>query len=422
MDKKRRSPLFLMALTILIDFTGFGIIIPLLPFWAQRLGANPTEIGLAVTLYALAQFLFTPLLGALSDRYGRKPIILIALLIEACSLALTALAGTLPLLLLARFIGGLGASNIGSAQAVVSDVTAAKDRAQGMGLIGAAIGLGFVIGPALGGVLTPLGPTVPFWVAAAVALINALLVLLLLPETRTAKAGATGMQHATAASARGIRVIFAGWDYVTHNRPLAGLIAVNLLYNVAFTAMETIFPLFSQHVFHWGATQNAYIFTYVGILVVIMQGGLIRQLVKRWSEQTIMFAGLLLLAIGLISLAFSGQLAFLLISLGLVSIGDGAVSPIISTLLSFVSPLEAQGETLGLAQGFASLGRIIGPLAAGGLDTLSNPGLPLISGGILVVVAAIIIIPILPTIRRPESRLEAEMNTPVQTESAGKPV
>ena len=415
MDKKRRSPLFLMALTILIDFTGFGIIIPLLPFWAQRLGANPTGIGLAVTLYALAQFLFTPLLGSLSDRYGRKPIILMALLIEACSLALTALAGTFPLLLLARFIGGLGASNIGSAQAVVSDVTTAKDRAQGMGLIGAAIGLGFVIGPALGGVLTPLGPTVPFWVAATVALINALLVLLLLPETHTRTQRSMG-----AASARGISVIFAGWQYIAHNRALAGLIVINLIYTIAFTAMETIFPLFSQHVFHWGATQNAYIFTYVGFLVVLMQGGLIRQLVKHWREQSIMLAGLLFLAVGLISLAFSNQLALLLISLGLVSIGDGAVSPIISTLLSFASPLEAQGETLGLAQSFASLGRIIGPIAAGGLDTLSNPGLPLISGGILVVLAVIIIIPILPAIHGPESRLEVEMKAPAQTESAGR--
>lgn len=151
-----------------------------------------------------------------------------------------------------------------------------------------------------------------------------------------------------------------------------------------------------------------------------MQGGLIRQLVKRWSEQTIMSAGLLLLAVGLISLAFSGQLALLFISLGLVSIGDGAVSPTISTLLSFISPAEAQGETLGLAQSFASLGRIIGPLAAGVLDTLSNPGLPFISGGILVVLAAVIIIPILPTIRRPELRSAVEVNAPIHAESAGK--
>src|SRR6266849_4670288 len=173
MHKMIRSPLCLMALTIFIDFAGFGIILPLLPFWAQRFGAGPVVVGLVLTIYALAQFLFMPLLGTLSDRYGRRPIILAALLTEAFSLALSALAGSLFILLVARFIGGLGASNIGSAQAVVADVTPAQGRARGMGLIGAAIGLGFVVGPAL-----------PFWAAMIVALANALLVLRFLPETR----------------------------------------------------------------------------------------------------------------------------------------------------------------------------------------------------------------------------------------------
>src|SRR6266487_5941323 len=184
MHKMTRSPLFLMALTIFIDFAGFGIILPLLPFWAQRFGAGPVGVGLVLTIYALAQFLFTPALGTLSDRYGRRPIILAALLIEALSLALSALSGSLLILLMARFIGGLGASNIGSAQAVVADVTPAEGRARGMGLIGAAIGLGFVVGPALGGLLAPLGPAVPFWAAMGVAIVNALLVILFLPETR----------------------------------------------------------------------------------------------------------------------------------------------------------------------------------------------------------------------------------------------
>src|SRR5260370_12844472 len=184
MHKMTRSPLFLMALTIFIDFAGFGVILPLLPFWAERLRAGPVGVGLVLTIYALAQFLFTPLLGTLSDRYGRRPIIFAALLIEALSLALSAMDGSLPFILVARFIGGLGASNIGSAQAVVADVTPAEGRARGMGLIGAAIGLGFVVGPALGGALAPLGTTVPFWVAMLVALANALLVLRLLPATR----------------------------------------------------------------------------------------------------------------------------------------------------------------------------------------------------------------------------------------------
>ena len=141
MGKMLRSPLFLMALTIFIDFTGFGLVIPLLPFWAEHLGANPLGVGLILTVYALAQFLCTPILGRLSDRYGRKRIILVSLCIEVLAFALTALANSLPLLLLARMVGGIGASNIGSAQAVVSDVTPPEKRAAGMGIIGAAIGL-----------------------------------------------------------------------------------------------------------------------------------------------------------------------------------------------------------------------------------------------------------------------------------------
>lgn len=164
MSKVFRSPLFLMALTIFIDFTGFGLVIPLLPFFAERLGASSFGVSLIVTVYALAQFLCTPLLGALSDRYGRKPIIMISLCIEVVAFALTALAGSLPFLLVARAVSGIGASNIGSAQAVVSDVTPPAKRAAGMGAIGAAIGLGFVVGPALGGILFAQWSDDPFLV------------------------------------------------------------------------------------------------------------------------------------------------------------------------------------------------------------------------------------------------------------------
>src|SRR5256712_12705186 len=158
MNRTRHSPIYLMALTIFIDFAGFGIILPLLPFWAERLGAGSVGVGLLLTLYALAQFLFTPVLGSLSDRYGRRPIILASLLIEALSLALSALAGSLAILFVARFIGGLGASNIGSAQAVVADVTPVEGRARGMGLIGAAIGVGIVGWPAPGGLIATPWP------------------------------------------------------------------------------------------------------------------------------------------------------------------------------------------------------------------------------------------------------------------------
>jgi DHA1 family tetracycline resistance protein-like MFS transporter len=391
-SRSRRMPLLLMALTILIDFTGFGLILPLLPFWAEHLGANAFGVGLLITVYALAQFLFTPVLGVLSDRYGRRPVIVASLLIEALSLAGTALVGSLPLLLLARFVGGLGASNIGSAQAVVADVTTPKERAKGMGLIGAAIGVGFVIGPALGSVLGPLGITLPFWVAMGVALANALLVLLFLPETRTVRAldGAPERR----------RGFFSGWQDAARYGAVLRLALINLLLTIAFTAMESVFALFAQHLFGWTAMQIGYIFTYVGAIVVIMQGGLVGQLVKRLGEQRLLQAGLVLLGAGLLLLAFSTHVALVLLALGILSIGDGAANPTVSALLSFASPEDAQGETLGLAQGVGGLGRIVGPLMAGGLYTLLRPGTPFLAGGMLSLVAALLALPGLPAVVR----------------------
>lgn len=383
MKQRKRAPLLLMALTILIDFTGFGLVLPWLPFWAEKLGASATVVGLLATIYALAQFIFTPMVGALSDRYGRKPVILISLLIEAASLALSGLAWSLPVLIVARFIGGLGASNIGSAQAVVSDVTSPGERAKGMGLIGAAIGLGFVLGPALGGILAPLGPKLIFGAAAGVALINALLVLFLLPETR---------ERQQFVGRKGLMAL-GGWNKLWRYPQLGRLVLINLLFTIAFTGMEAMFPVLAQHLFGWGARQTGYVFTYVGVIVVLMQGGLIRQLVKHWSERSILIAGLALLAFGLGLLAFSTQVALLLVSLGALSIGEGAVTPIVSTLISFASPRDEQGELQGLAQGFGGLGRIVGPVLASGLYVLAGPSSPFLTGGILGVLAILIALP-----------------------------
>ena len=414
--KRARNAMLMVALVVLVDITGFGLILPLLPFWAERLGANPFDVGLILSVYALAQFLFTPVLGALSDRFGRRPVILISLLIEAAGFALTALAGTLPLLLAARFIGGLGASNIGSAQAVVADVTAPKDRARGMGMIGAAIGVGFVVGPALGGVLAGFGGTVPFWAALVVALVNALLVVFLLPETRGPRAAATQTQQQTQQTQRRNQfALFAGWQRAIQTPAIARLILVNLLFTLAFTAMEAVFPLFTQREFGWQATQNGYLFTYVGVIIVVMQGGMVGQLVKRFGERGVQIAGLGLLAVGLALLPFSGTLALLLIALALLSIGDGAVTPTNNALLSLATPAEAQGETLGLSQGMAGLGRMVGPLIAGGLFG-AGIGLPFFFGAALSIVALLVA---LPRIAAPSQR-QASASDAV-ADSAGAP-
>jgi multidrug resistance protein len=407
--KRSRNAILMVALVVLVDITGFGLILPLLPFWAERLGANPFEVGLILTVYALAQFLFTPVLGALSDRFGRRPVILISLLIEAVGFALTAVSGSLPLLLISRFVGGLGASNIGSAQAVVADVTAPKDRARGMGMVGAAIGMGFVIGPSLGGVLAGFGSTVPFWAAFATALVNAALVLALLPETRVKRApsGTVSTSPFT---------IFAGWQRVFRTPAIVRLIVVNLLFTLAFTAMEAVYPLFSQRVFGWTATQNGYIFTYVGVIIVIMQGGMVGRLVKRFGERGVQIAGLALLAAGLALLPFSGTLALMLLALALLSIGDGAVTPTNNALLSLASPADAQGETLGVSQGMAGLGRMLGPLAAGWLFGIGI-GLPYIFGALLVLMALVVALPRI-EIRSPKLAQEAPQERVQETNAA----
>lgn len=417
MGKTLRSPLFLMALTIFIDFTGFGLVIPLLPFWAQHLGANPFGVGLILTIYALTQFLCTPLLGALSDRYGRKRIIFMSLCVEVVAFAFTGLARTLPALLVARAIGGIGASNIGSAQAVVSDVTPPERRAAGMGAIGAAIGLGFVVGPALGGLFSPHGEPTPFWIALGLALLNALLVLWLLPETHK-KQDKMGLPQ------RGISVLFSGWSKVRRNPAILSLVLVNLLYILAFTGMETVFPLLTQQHFGWHATQNGYVFTYVGFIIVLVQGGLLGQLVKRWGERNLMLGGLVLLGLGLLLLIESTNLIFVLVAVSLLSLGDGAVTPTSSAVLSLLTPAGEQGEILGFSQGIGGLGRTIGPLIAGLLFTF-NASLPFLAGGIFALLAIVVTLPVMTSIQRSlashkmETRaLSGAENTQEQAESA----
>jgi multidrug resistance protein len=392
MGKMLRSPLFLMALTIFIDFTGFGLVIPLLPFWAEHLGANPLGVGLILTTYALAQFLLTPILGKLSDRYGRRRIILGSLCIEVLSFALTGLASSLPLLLIARTVGGIGASNIGSAQAVVSDVTPPEKRAAGMGVIGASIGLGFTVGPAIGGLLSPHGEVTPFWVAMGLALVNALLVFFFLPETRKKQAGAPGYKG-------GMALLFSGWGKAIHQSAIRSLVLVNLLYTLAFAGMESVFALLTQKNFGWASTQNGYVFTYVGVIVVLIQGGLVRQLVKRWGERNVMLFGLAFLGIGLILLAWSNSVAIVLIAVGILSIGDGAVTPTSSAVLSLITSENEQGEILGFAQGMGGLGRIIGPLIAGTLFAI-NPGAPFLVGGAFAVLAILVTIPVMTTLQQ----------------------
>jgi len=296
-------------------------------------------------------------------------------------------AGTFALLLIARFISGLGSANLGSAQAVVSDTTSPADRAKGMGMIGAAIGMGFVLGPAIGGGLSVLGMTVPFWVAAGVALVNATLVYFFLPETRKPQAGVASARSA---------LPFVGLAETVRQPAILRLLGVSLLYTLAFTAMEAMYPLFTQHVFGWNAMQNAYIFVYVGVIMVIVQGGLVGQLAKRWGVQALLLVGLGLLGAGLLLLPFGVRLPLMLIAVGLLSAGSGAVSAMSSALASLVTDSESQGQTLSIIQSIGGLGRIIAPIAAGWVFAIGGAGAPFAVGGVLAVLALLIALPAIP--------------------------
>lgn len=202
-------------------------------------------------------------------------------------------------------------------------------------------------------------------------------------------------------------MIFAGWGKVARDGSITSLVLVNLLYTLAFTGMETVFALLTQKNFGWHATQNGYIFTYIGVIIVLMQGGLVRQLVKHFGERNLMLSGLVLLGCGLILLIYSTNVGFLLLAVAILAIGDGAVTPTSSAVLSLLTSASEQGEVLGFAQGIGGLGRIFGPLIAGILFAVS-PNLPFLVGGLFSLLAIVVTVPVMTTI---QTRIAAHHQT-----------
>lgn len=378
-DVSARRVLPLMALTVFIEMAGFALALPMLPFWAQKFGADPFSIGMMMAAYSVAQLIFTPVVGSISDRYGRRRVIILTLVLEAIGFIGTALAWSVPTLLVARFLGGIGGSSIGSAQAVVSDVTEPEDRARGMGFIGAAIGVGFVVGPAVGALLVYVGPSVPFWGAAIVTVADALLVALTLPETLR----------------RGAGVVWKVVSFAPLSVPaVRNLIGVTLLFTTAFAGMETVLPLFTQQALGWSASENGIAFALVGITMVIIQGGLIGRLVKRYGERTLLVTGLIVCAVGLLILPLGATFALIILGAGLTTLGYALIYPTSSSLLSYSAPDDRQGVTLSLARSASGLARVVGPALAGALYAAVSSSAPfVVSAGITAV--AIILVPAL---------------------------
>lgn len=371
-----------LFLTVFLDLVGFGIVIPLLPFFAQKLGADAVQVTILMASYSLMQFLFAPFWGRLSDRLGRRPVLLISIGGSILGLLLFAFAQSYLLLLVARLVHGAMNANIAVAQAYISDVTTPQTRAKGMGLFGAAFGLGFIFGPGIGGFLGNLGGhRLAGLAAAGLAALNLLLAFLLLPESRPEEA------RLMAPRSEWRLVDVAGFRLAFRSKRLGTFLLVGLLSVLGFAAMESTFALWSKDALGWSEAENGYLFTYLGVLIAIVQGGLVGPLRNRYGEPNLVMAGLALLAVGLAALPFSTLLAVLLGSTALLAIGNGLLQPNLSALVSLESPHGESGRTLGLYQSLSSLGRILGPLAAGAAYQYLGIGAPFLFGAMLMVLA-----------------------------------
>ncbi len=368
MPDYRRS-LTLLFIFVFVDVLGFSLILPLLPYYAATFGATAEVVGLLLGVNALTQLLGAPVLGRLSDRFGRKPLLLLSLAGTVAGFLMLGLARSLAMLFASRVVDGFLGGNISLAQAYISDVTEGKERTKGFGLIGAAFGLGFIFGPAIGGALAGGGNyALPALVAAGLSLLNLLGVLVWLPESLPRAERERRAREPRAAFS--LRVL---WEALS--LPCVGpLLQTQLFFSLAFTLFETVFALFARERLGLDARTTSFVLTYVGVLVVLVQGVGIRLLVRRFTDKQLVFGGSALLALSLLAWAFSPSLGVLLVVLTPLALASGVLRVAVNTALTRSVWPEEVGGTLGLSAALSSLTRVVAPTVGGFL--LGQVGAP----------------------------------------------
>ena len=374
----KKSPLVVLFVTVFIDLIGFGIVLPLLPFYAEHFGANALLVGLLSTSFSLMQLLFAPVWGRLSDRVGRRPVILAGLLGSSISYLTFALAQSLPILFLSRILAGIAGANISTAQAYIADSTQRENRAKGMGLIGAAYGLGFTVGPAIGGILSQYGYAVPAFFASALAIGNFAAAWWLLPESRN-----PSQQIRQTESGLNWQRLKTGLQHPE----LGVFLLLFFISTFAFANLEATFALMTARKFGFDARANGYLFAYIGILITIVQGGLTGRLARTLGERRMISVGLFCMIFGLGLLPYSLGLKSLLFVLVVLVGGHGFTNPSISSLISQAASAEDQGGILGVAQSLASLARILGPVWGGFTFDAFGFQYPYLTGSLFMAVA-----------------------------------
>jgi multidrug resistance protein len=371
-----RSPLVIVFVTVFIDLLGFGIIIPLLPFYAETFGAHAFTVAMLSTSFSLMQFIFAPIWGRLSDRIGRRPIIVFGLLGSCLSYLAFGLATSLTALFAARIFAGIAGANIPTAQAVVADITTPENRAKGMGMIGAAFGMGFIFGPAIGGFLSRYGYATPAFFASALSLANFTAAWFLLPET---------LKPEHRAIARVGRIDALRAALARPHLPL--LLLIGFLVVAAFSGFENTFALFAERQYGFHASTIGYIFAFVGVVLVIVQGFLVGKTVKKLGEHHIVPISLAIVAIGLLMIPGTHSIPALLAANAVLAIGMGFNNPSLLALISRYTSAGDQGGVLGLTQSLNSLARIVGPMWAGFAFDHIGIGAPYVSSAAVMGIA-----------------------------------
>jgi DHA1 family tetracycline resistance protein-like MFS transporter len=342
-------PLVIIFLTIFVNLVGFGIIIPLLPYYAETFGASPVVVGLLFAVFSLCQLVAAPVLGDLSDRYGRRPVLVFSLAGTVISFVMLAVAHSVAMLFAARIVDGLSGGNISTARAYVADVTEPKDRARAYGLIGAAFGLGFILGPALSAVLSHISYTAPIWAAAAVTLVATIMAWFWLPETVHRAHAGTGNP-------------FRSLPGLLTRPPIRRVLVIDFLYWCSFAVFQTTFALFAARRFDFGVAKTGYVFAAFGILGALIQGGLIRTVVRRLDDKRTFMMGLGFGAVGLVAAATAQTVPMFLLSLVPLALGIGFGHPTMASLVSLVARGDEQGRVQGAASAVESFGRTVGPV------------------------------------------------------------
>ncbi len=363
----KHSPLIIILATVFIALVGFGIVIPLLPVYAEQYGASGFTVGMLMMSYSLMQFIFAPIAGRLSDRFGRRPVMLGALLLTTASYILFGFADNLVLLFVSRIMAGLGGADITVAQAYVADVTPLDKRSKGMGLFGAAFGVGFTLGPAIAGILAPIDQRLPAFAAAGFTGITFLFALVMLKEPRS---------HAERQASRSLLKIKLP-------KPVLTATMLNFFHVLSQSILHGMFVLFTVHTRGWDVQENGLFLGMVGIVSATFQGILIGPLTKRFGQTLVVKAGLVFLGSGLLIIGLQDSLPLLIVGGIVDAMGFALATPTLASLASIAAPSAHQGRMLGIFQSVASLARILGPVLGGVLFDLLGPESPFLTGGVI---------------------------------------